>query len=99
MHLPLQDLGRAASLGKAFRSAFQRRRLQVEESLVSAGNAAFGKPLLDTLVQVIRRYLVRRDLATGCGPLRREDSVRFNIHGSFMDNKNFYSRKHCLPGP
>jgi hypothetical protein len=67
--LPLQDLGKAVCLGKAFRWAFMQRLSQAEERLNSRGLAAFGKPLIAGLGRVLQRYSRNVDLLTGCGAL------------------------------
>jgi hypothetical protein len=89
MHLSLPDLGRAVCLGKAFWSVFQRRRLQVEESLTLAGIAAFGKPFLERVGQVLQRYLARKDLATGCASLHRGQHIVIDKGGTVMPMQQY----------
>jgi hypothetical protein len=64
MCLSLHDLGKTVLLGKAFRSAFHLKRLQVEETLTMAGLATFGWPLLTSVGQVLRKYHLRMEAAT-----------------------------------
>jgi hypothetical protein len=99
MHLPLHDLGMALSLGKPFRSAFQQRRAQVNDSLTSAGMAAFGKPLLDSVELVLQRYLARRDLATGCGPQSDMGQLTTDKCGTITDGHKYWYTHHRGPRP
>jgi hypothetical protein len=80
--LPLQDLGRAVCLGKAFRSAFKQRLSQAEERLTSLGLAAFGKPVLVGVGRVLQRYSRNVDLLTGGGTMPRLQQVKVATCGT-----------------
>jgi hypothetical protein len=97
MHLPLHDLGKAVCLGKAFRSAFQRRRLQVEQSLTLAGIATSGMPLLNTVGQLLQRYIACTDLTTGCGPLRCMDCRTIDECGTITSGDKYIGRLQSSP--
>ncbi len=84
MHLSLQDLGRAVWLGKAFRSAFQLRRSQVEKQLMLAGSAHYRDTILDVVPQVLRRCFQGVDLQTGRKELQAGESVTIGACGTIV---------------
>jgi hypothetical protein len=98
MHLPLQDLGRTVQLGRAFWFAFQQRLSQVEDSLTSIAVATFGQPLLESLAVVLQRYRQRTDLATGCGPMRFEESVTVDTSGTITAGETYTNHRYNV-GP
>jgi hypothetical protein len=75
MCLPLPELGRAVHLGRAFQSAFQRRRVLLEDFLARVARDAFGEPLLTALALVVQRYRRGVSLQTGCGSMKLFQAV------------------------
>jgi hypothetical protein len=71
----------------------------VEDSLTAVGVAAFGQPLLDGVTLVLQRYLARKDLATGCGPLRRMGAATIDKCGTVTDGEKYNFRHYREPQP
>jgi hypothetical protein len=88
MRLSLRDLGRFVFLGKAFRSAFQRRHLQVEKGLTSVGLAASGKPLLQGMGEALQQYFTH--VESGCRPTREFGNMSFERLGPVMLGTDSY---------
>jgi hypothetical protein len=82
MPLSLFHLKRVSYLGWAVRSVWRRRTAQVGEELTAAGLAAFGRPLLEAVGQVLQRYINRLDLETGRGAMGMLTNVTIDKSGT-----------------